>query len=131
MKNADGPLSERELAFKITAQADCPLMNFCGDLSLSETGALFERTKLLISTDSGILHLGVLSGVPTVSLFGPGIAKKWGPKGENHIILNKELPCSPCTRFGETPPCSIGARCMTAITVNDVIKATSELLSRC
>jgi len=125
-----GGANERGLAHEITAQADCPLMNFCGDLSLSETGALFERTKLLISTDSGILHLGVLSGVPTVSLFGPGIAKKWGPKGENHIILNKELPCSPCTRFGETPPCPMGAQCMTAIMVDDVIKATSELLGK-
>ncbi len=125
-----GGTGERRLSFEITQKADCPLLNLCCTLTLSETGALFERSNLLISTDSGILHLAVIAGLPTVSLFGPGIAKKWGPKGERHIVLNKKLACSPCTRFGETPPCPVGAKCMKAITVNDVIKAASRLLSK-
>ena len=126
-----GAASEQEMIRGITRQADCHLINLCGKLSLSETGALFERSRLLVSMDSGILHLGVVAGLPTVSLFGPGIAEKWGPRGKMHVVLNKELPCSPCTRFGDTPPCPIGARCMKAITVNDVVTATSKLLSRC
>jgi len=125
-----GGANERGLTHEITTRADCSIVNLCGMLTLSETAALFERSRILVSTDSGILHLGVIAGLPTVSLFGPGIAKKWGPKGERHIVLNKELACSPCTRFGETPPCPIGVQCMKAITVDDVMKAASEFIGK-
>ena len=125
-----GGKNELELTREITKQTDSPVINLCSKLTLSETSALFEKSKLLISTDSGILHLGVLLNMPTVSLFGPGIAKKWGVKDKKHILLNKEISCSPCTRFGETPPCPIDVQCMKAITVNDVINATSKLLKK-
>jgi len=49
-------------------------------------------------------------GRPTVSLFGSGIAAKWAPRGPRHVVLNKDLHCSPCTRFGYTPPCPYGTR---------------------
>ncbi len=122
-----GGKGEKNINSKITGLTCSPVMNLCCRLTLNETAALFKQTSLLISTDSGILHLGVLSGLSTISLFGPGIAEKWGPVGNNHIILNKNLPCSPCTRFGETPPCPLGGKCMDEIKVTDVVKAVSEL----
>ena len=67
-------------------------------------------------------------GVPTVSLFGPGIAKKWAPEGDRHVVLNRHLACSPCTRFGYTPKCPIQAQCMTGISVDDVVAAAGKLL---
>ena len=82
-------------------------INLCSFLSIPETAAMFNQAKLLISTDSGILHLGVLCNVPTISLFGSGIADKWAPKGNKHSDINKNLGCSPCTKFGTTPPCRI------------------------
>lgn len=97
--------------------------NFCGKLSLLETAGLFQKAALLISTDSGILHLGVLSGIPTISLFGPGIAAKWAPTGEQHSTINKNLECSPCTLFGTTPKCRNGNRCMTEIRVDDIMNS--------
>ncbi len=123
-----GGKNECTTTFEIAEYTCCPVMNMCGRLSLSETAILFKKASFLISTDSGILHLGVLSELPTISLFGPGIAKKWGPRGKKHIILNKKLSCSPCTRFGETPPCPSGGKCMDVIKENDVIKAVSELM---
>ena len=123
-----GGKAEHDIAFEIEYNTCYPVTNLCCRLSLSETAALFRKVTILISTDSGILHLGVLSGVPTISLFGPGISEKWGPKGKKHIILNKKLSCSPCTRFGETPPCSSGGKCMDAIKENDVVKAVSALM---
>ena len=103
------------------------LWNMAGRLSLLETAWLLERTRLLISTDSGILHLGGISNVATVSLFGPGREVKWAPRGDNHIALNKHLPCSPCTLFGETPFCSRKS-CMLAISTDDVKRAIKKLL---
>ncbi|HWI41123.1 MAG TPA: glycosyltransferase family 9 protein, partial [Verrucomicrobiae bacterium] len=86
-------------------------LNLAGKTSLVETAAVLERATLLVSGDSGVLHIGVALGIPTVSLFGPGIQEKWGPRGDNHIVINKRLPCSPCTRFGDTPRCPIAAKC--------------------
>jgi lipopolysaccharide heptosyltransferase II len=103
-------------------------LNLAGETSLTETAAIIGRSELLLSGDSGILHIGVGLGKPTVSLFGPGIARKWAPSGNNHIVINKCLPCSPCTKFGYTPKCRINARCMADITVDEVVKAVESLL---
>jgi ADP-heptose:LPS heptosyltransferase len=104
-------------------------LNLAGLTSLSETAAIIQKSSLLLSGDSGILHIAVGLGIPTVSLFGPGRAKKWAPKGERHIVINKELPCSPCTVFGNTPPCPINAKCMSDITVDEVVNAVTMLLT--
>lgn len=103
-------------------------LNLAGMTSLAETAAVIARSCLVISGDSGVLHLAVGLDVPTVSLFGPGIAAKWAPKGEKHIVLNQMLPCSPCTRFGTTPPCPYGASCMKEITADHVMAAAVRLL---
>lgn len=109
--------------------ADGVGINLAGKTTLAETAAIIDRSALLISGDSGILHIGVALGKPTVSLFGPGIAAKWAPRGEGHIVLNRNLPCSPCTKFGTTPPCPHGVRCMSEITASDVVAAVERLLS--
>jgi lipopolysaccharide heptosyltransferase II len=105
-------------------------LNLVGLTSLAETAAVIQRSSLLLSGDSGVLHIAVGLGVPTVSLFGPGRAKKWAPQVDHHIVINKELPCSPCTTFGTTPPCRYDARCMKVITVSEVLEAALSLLER-
>lgn len=103
-------------------------LNLAGRTSLAETAAILERAAVVVSGDSGILHIAVGLGRPTVSLFGSGIAAKWAPRGPRHIVLNKHLPCSPCTRFGTTPPCPHDNRCMREITVNEVTKAIDTVI---
>ena len=85
-------------------------LSVAGKTSLAETAAVIARCALLVSADSGVLHLAVGLGVPTVSLFGPGIEAKWGPKGEGDVVINRRLVCSPCTRFGTTPTSGNDAR---------------------
>ncbi|HEX9078647.1 MAG TPA: glycosyltransferase family 9 protein, partial [Desulfuromonadaceae bacterium] len=104
-------------------------LNLAGRTSLSETAAVVQMSSLLLSGDSGVLHIAVGLGVPTVSLFGPGRAAKWAPRGEHHTVIAKGLPCSPCTTFGTTPPCPVGTRCMREITVDEVFNAVSMLLT--
>lgn len=103
-------------------------LNLVGRTSLVETAAIIDKSKLLVSGDSGILHIGVTLGKPTVSLFGPGIEKKWAPRGLRHIVVNKNLACSPCTKFGHTPKCPINARCLADISVDEVVAAIENLL---
>jgi len=105
-------------------------LNLAGRTSLAETAAVISRSLLMVSGDSGLLHIAVGLGVRTVSLFGPGIEEKWAPRGGSHIVLNRRLSCSPCTRFGYTPRCRIGARCLADIGVEEVERSVIQFLER-
>ncbi len=103
-------------------------LNLAGKTSLAESAAVLDRALLLVSGDSGILHMAVGLDIPSVSLFGPGISEKWAPRGKKHIVLNKSLDCSPCTRFGYTHPCLRNAECIQTITPTDVLGAVASLI---
>jgi lipopolysaccharide heptosyltransferase II len=103
-------------------------VNLAGRLSLRQSAAVISLSSLLIAGDSGIMHLGYALGTKVVALFGPGIEKKWAPRSRHVIVLNKHVPCSPCTKFGYTPQCRIDAQCMKKITVQDVVNAAETLL---
>lgn len=105
-------------------------LNLAGQTSLAETAAIIDRANLLISGDSGVLHLGVGLDTPTISLFGPGIAEKWAPRGPKHLVLNHHLPCSPCTKFGYTQRCPHNVECMKTITSDEVFQAAIKLLQK-
>lgn len=103
-------------------------VNLAGQTSLAETAAVLERAALLISGDSGVLHIGVGLGLPTVSLFGSGIARKWGPQGDRHVVLNKAVHCSPCTHFGYTKPCQNSVLCLRTLSPQEALTAAFSLL---
>lgn len=122
-----GGEGDRGDAKKIMAQAeDC--IDLTGRTTLSDVAFLLRLSRLFIGADSGILHIAYAVGTPTVSLFGSGIEKKWAPPGEKHIVLNKHLSCSPCTRFGYTPECKRDVECLKNISVDDVIRAAWIIL---
>lgn len=103
-------------------------INLCGRLSLPETAAVLKEAELLITGDSGIMHVGYGLGVRTLALFGPGIVRKWAPRSSNCAVINKHLDCSPCTKFGYTPVCNKGVECMNLIGVEEVYEKAIELL---
>jgi ADP-heptose:LPS heptosyltransferase len=105
-------------------------LNLASLTTLAETAAVIARSCLVISGDSGVLHIAAGLDIPTISLFGPSCATKWAPRGEKHIVLNRQLDCSPCTRFGTTPPCTHGVRCMDEITAAQVLEAAVRLLRK-
>jgi lipopolysaccharide heptosyltransferase II len=104
-------------------------INLAGKLSLRESAAVINLSSLLVTGDSGILHLGYAVGSKVVALFGPGIEKKWAPRSSRVRVINKGLPCSPCTRFGYTPKCPRNAECMKTITVEEVLENITELMN--
>ena len=118
----------REDAATGSAISNAGGLNLAGQTTLAETAAILAQSALLISGDSGVLHLGVGLGIPTVSFFGPGIAKKWAPRGLAHRVLNRNLSCSPCTSFGSTPRCPRQAACLREITPEMVSDAALSLL---
>ncbi len=124
-----GSFSEKQQCKKIMSLTqNNKTSNMCCKLSIYETAILFQKTKLLISTDSSILHLGVISNVSTLSIFGPSNEKKWAPKGKNHHVIKKSINCRPCTLYGTTPPCTNDLSCMTQISVDDVVMVLKGVL---
>jgi len=119
--------SEKETGNEIVAAGG---LNYAGRTTIAGSAYLISKSRLLVSSDSGILHIGVGLGIPTVSLFGSGIAKKWGPGGKNNVMVDKMLACSPCTRFGYTADCPFHVRCMTEISVTEVYLAATALLNK-
>ncbi len=94
--------------------------NWAGKLSLVESGGLLAAADLLVSNDSGPLHMAVAAGTPTISLFGPTDPARTGPYGEGHTVLQAQLPCLRCYQriCPEAPQ-----RCMSGISVETVVAA--------
>jgi len=103
-------------------------LSLCGQLSLPETAAVLQESALLVSGDSGVMHLGYAVGTKVIALFGPGREKKWAPQSSRVAVINKQLACSPCTTFGYTPKCSKNALCLSGITVDEVVQQALSLL---
>jgi len=106
------------------------IVNLCGTLTLLETAAVLHKSALLISGDSGILHIASALGTRVLALFGPSNIKKWAPRSEHSFIMSKYLSCSPCSKFGYTPRCKNDLACMEQITVNEVFENAVKLLER-
>ncbi|MBU5612329.1 glycosyltransferase family 9 protein [Geomonas azotofigens] len=89
-------------------------INLAGETSLAETAAVIAAAKVLLTGDSGLLHIAAGLGTPTLALFGPSDAVKWAPKGNGHRYFASSLPCAPCARWGTIPPCAHEGSCIDA-----------------
>lgn len=99
--------------------------SLAGMTTLTELAALYERVEVLITTDTGPMHLAAAAGAPVVALFGPTAPWRTGPFGEGHRILRAEISCSPCLK----KYCNQEHACMTQITVEQVVQAAQAVLA--
>jgi ADP-heptose:LPS heptosyltransferase len=68
-----------------------------GKTSLAQLAAILRRCRLLVTNDTGTMHLACAVGTQVVSLFmGPALFYHTGPYGEGHLVLQAEIPCAPC-----------------------------------
>jgi len=104
--------------------------NLTGRTSLRETCALMSRCRALVTADSGPMHLATAVGTPVVALFGP-TAKAWGfhPSGPFDTVIERELPCRPCSLHGSTV-CKRGRECLTSIEPEEVAVTLFRTLER-
>ncbi|MFC1754570.1 lipopolysaccharide heptosyltransferase II [Thermoproteota archaeon] len=113
-----GAQRERPLIDDILKLMHKKAANLSGMMSLKQLGALFQESNLVISADSGPLHIAVAMDSPTVGLFGPTSPEITGPLTDRNIItLQKDVGCvTPC--YNHDCPDS---RCMEKISVQDVL----------
>ena len=105
-------------------------LNLAGRLTVAELAALLRRCRLLISNDSGPVHVAAAVGTPVVDIFGRnqrGLSpQRWGPLGEGHVVLHKEVGCVTCLAHN----CDIDFLCLTALSVDEVYAAAASVLER-
>lgn len=73
-------------------------LNLIGKTNLKELAALIKRCSLLISNDTGTLHIATAVGTRTVNISLASVHfRETGPYGEGHYVIAPEIPCSPCS----------------------------------
>ena len=96
---------------------------------LRRTCGLLERADLLVTGDSGPMHLACGVSTPVVALFGP-TSKAWGfyPAGPEDLVLERALDCRPCSLHG-AKPCDREFDCMASITPDTVMETVRRKLA--
>jgi len=119
-----GDESDIQAAAQIVAAAPEVAVNFCGKLTLLEVAAFLQRSSLFITNDSGPMHIGVAVGTPTLALFGPTDAARYGPRGEKHRVIAVRKECNPC----KTPTCGMDS-CIGEITHDSIVQEAEKMLN--
>jgi len=120
--------NERDLAEGIRAGMTSEPLDLVGRTSLLQLGAVLARADLLVSGDTGPLHMATAVGTPVAGLFGAIDPLRTGPVGEGHrVIRHAEVPCVPC--MGRTCRHTPYLECMEKLTTDEVFAAVVEMLS--
>ncbi len=119
--------NERDLAERILAGMNCTPLDLIGKTSLLQLGAVLDRCALLVSGDTGPLHLATAVKTQVVALFGAIDPFRTGPVGEGHrVIRHVELPCVPCVARSCTN--KVDLECMEKITPVEVFDTIVDML---
>ncbi len=118
-----GP-GEQEIGRDIEAAMQVVPRNLIGKTAVREMMALLARCELVISNDSGPMHVAAALGTPVVAVFGPTDHTTTSPAGQTCRIVRQPVECAPCM----LRECPIDHRCMTGITAEQVLAAAAALL---
>jgi predicted lipopolysaccharide heptosyltransferase III len=111
----------------IVSRMQTQVYSLAGKTTILEMAALFKRATLFIGNDSGPGHLAAAVGAPVISLFGPTDPNVWRPWGREHVVISKQVSCSPCA----DTDCDKGKEnCMERISVEDVLHSVCQFLEK-
>ena len=92
-----GTAAEAPLAARVLAHVRRRVHDTTGDTSLVEVAALLERCRLLLTNDTGTMHIATAVGTPVIDIStGPVFAHETGPYGEGHFVIEPVMDCFPC-----------------------------------
>jgi len=120
-----GSLNEKAVANEIRSLMKVPAVVLTGKTSLESLIGVLSECSLMVTNDSGPMHIAAALGTPTIAVFGPTDESVTGPFGPRTRIVKHPVDCSPCL----LRECPIDHRCMTRVTVNDVYRAAMDLLT--
>lgn len=119
-----GSRAERPLAETIARSMEHTPIVVAGETTLRQLMALLVECRLVVTNDSGPMHLAAALGLPLVAIFGSTNERATGPVGSRVRIIKRPAACSPCG----LRECPIDFRCMESVSVDDVYRSTLELI---
>ena len=120
-----GGTNERESVQKICKERG--IINTCGDFTIGELARVLKSCRLLVSIDSGPMHIAAAAGTPIVALFGPTRVSKnrpWINNDGKAIVITSNSFCAPCQFTYSFKSCKKDT-CMRSISVEKVFDAIS------
>lgn len=115
---ADAPLAKR-----LVEVSGGRAVSLAGDTTIRELIELMRDARLVISNDSGPMHIAAGFHVPVIAIFGPTSPLRTGPYGKGHVIIKSAAECSPCFR----KRCR-HLKCMKGITPDIVIERARDII---
>jgi heptosyltransferase-2 len=120
-----GGRAERPLAEAIAEGMQAPVRVVCGETTLSELVGVLSHLRLLLTNDSGPMHVAAALGIPLVAVFGSTDWRETPPVGETSRIVREDAECSPCL----LRECPIDHHCMTRVGTDRVAAEALELMA--
>jgi heptosyltransferase-2 len=121
-----GEPDEEPIIEEMRRQLAIPLHSIVGLTTIRQLGLLMQRMSVVITNDSASLHLASAMDVPTVAIFGPTDANKYGPWGSRARVVRRKLFCAPC----EQPQCRFTHECMRYVSAEEVVAAVRDVLAK-
>jgi len=131
--NADillvGGVKDKTITDWIKSQINFPYEDCTESNSIIKTAGAIDSADLLVSNDTGVVHIATARRVPVVAVFGSTV-KEFGfiPYRIEHEIVEKALYCRPCTHYGLNKCPKVHFNCMNEITVEDVLTSILNIL---
>jgi ADP-heptose:LPS heptosyltransferase len=106
------------------------VVDVAGHLDLLDLAALLQRLHLLVTGDTGPMHLAAAVGTPVVAVFGASDPARYAPNGPADRIVRVDLPCSPCNRIRRPPERCVGHTpdCLATVSAARVFEAALSSL---
>jgi ADP-heptose:LPS heptosyltransferase len=128
-----GSVGDRPLVDQVAGALEAgSVVDLAGVLDLPALAAVLERLDLLVTGDTGPMHLAAAVGTPVVAIFGPSDPARYAPADPVHQVVRIDLPCSPCNRIRLPPARCIGHTpdCLRGVDVEMVYRAVERTLGR-
>ena len=119
-----GTQRDQPVGEEITSQLEGSFTDLIGKTTLAELIKELSECRLLVTNDTGTMHLAAFLGVPTVSIFGSTEPLLTGPLGAGHRVLRHHVECSPCF----LRDCPIDFRCMKSVETDEVVEAVLRMI---
>ena len=126
-----GSAEDRAMVDAVTAHLPAhAVLDLAGRLDVGALAAVMARLDLLLTVDTGPMHLASAVGTPVVAIFGPSDPARYAPTGPRDHVVRVDLPCSPCNRIRQPPARCVGHTpdCLRAVTATDVLRPSIAVL---
>ncbi len=122
-----GSAEDQQDVEQLRTMSHSPFVDLTGAVSLGHLPALLSSAALLVTNDSGPMHIAAAVGVPVVAMFGPTSEVRTGPYGTGHQVLASPVSCRPC--FSRVCRHQPELECLQLITPNEVCGTVRRLLA--